>query len=41
MTYNGKAATAATTQANQDAVTRYAMDDRQDFDDADRGFIAG
>ena len=27
--------------ANRDAVARYDMDDRQHFDDADRGRIAG
>jgi alkyl sulfatase BDS1-like metallo-beta-lactamase superfamily hydrolase len=35
-----KKATAATAQTNRDAVALYAMDDRQDFQDADRGFIA-
>ncbi|MFE5795475.1 alkyl sulfatase C-terminal domain-containing protein [Streptomyces sp. NPDC056503] len=40
MTYTPKAATPATAAANREAVTRYAMDDRQDFADADRGFIA-
>lgn len=36
----GKPATAATRAANHAAVDRYAMDDRRDFADADRGFIA-
>ncbi|MFE5912693.1 alkyl/aryl-sulfatase [Streptomyces wedmorensis] len=40
MTYTPKAATPATAAANREAVARYAMDDRQDFADADRGFIA-
>ena len=40
MVYEPKEATAATAQANRDAVALYAMDDRQDFQDADRGFIA-
>ena len=40
MAYEPKDATAATVQANRDAVALYAMDDRQDFADADRGFIA-
>ena len=40
MAYEPKDATAATAQANRDAVALYAMDDRQDFADADRGFIA-
>jgi alkyl sulfatase BDS1-like metallo-beta-lactamase superfamily hydrolase len=41
MPYTPKDATPATVKANQDAVARYAMEDRQDFTDADRGFIAG
>ena len=40
MVYEPKEATAATAQANRDAVELYAMDDRQDFQDAERGFIA-
>ena len=40
MAYEPKDATAATVQANRDAVALYPMDDRQDFADADRGFIA-
>ncbi|MET9677576.1 alkyl sulfatase dimerization domain-containing protein [Streptomyces sp. NPDC006482] len=40
MTYTPKGATPATAAANREAVARYAMDDRQDFADADRGFIA-
>lgn len=35
-----KDATAATAAANREAVTRYAMEDRQDFADADRGLVA-
>ena len=41
MTYTPKDATAATAAANRDAVGLYAMDDQQDFADADRGFLAG
>jgi alkyl sulfatase BDS1-like metallo-beta-lactamase superfamily hydrolase len=41
MPYTPKDATPATVKANRDAVARYAMEDRQDFTDADRGFIAG
>ncbi|MER7672334.1 alkyl sulfatase dimerization domain-containing protein [Kitasatospora sp. NPDC096128] len=37
---SAKPATAATAAANQHATTRYAMEDRQDFADADRGLIA-
>ncbi|MFC8732881.1 alkyl/aryl-sulfatase [Luteimicrobium sp. NPDC057192] len=40
MTYEPKGATAVTAAENRDAVARYAMDDRQDFPDAERGFIA-
>lgn len=40
MTYTPKGATPATAAANREAVARYAMDDRQDFADTDRGFIA-
>lgn len=40
MGYEPKAATSATAGANKDATTRYAMDDREDFHDVDRGFIA-
>ena len=36
-----KDATPATAAANREAVALYAMDDRQDFADADRGLIAG
>ncbi|MEU2506616.1 alkyl sulfatase dimerization domain-containing protein [Streptomyces sp. NPDC007863] len=40
MAYIPKRATPATAAANSEAVARYDMDDRQDFADADRGFIA-
>ncbi|WP_194925946.1 alkyl/aryl-sulfatase [Catenulispora pinisilvae] len=40
MAYTPKPATPATVSANQEAVGRYAMDDRQDFTDNTRGFIA-
>ena len=40
MTYNPKDATEATADANKEAISRYDMDDRQDFLDAGRGFIA-
>lgn len=40
MSYLPKEATPATAAANRDAVARYDMADRQDFADADRGFIA-
>ncbi len=40
MVYQPKDATTATVQANREAVALYAMDDRQDFEDAERGFIA-
>lgn len=40
MTYTPKGATPATAAANEAAVARYDMDDRQDFTDRDRGFIA-
>ncbi|MGC5165996.1 alkyl/aryl-sulfatase [Luteimicrobium sp. DT211] len=40
MTYEPKAASQATATANQDVTALYAMDDREDFADADRGFIA-
>ncbi|MFG2613988.1 MBL fold metallo-hydrolase [Streptomyces anulatus] len=40
MAYIPKRATPATAAANSAAVARYDMDDRQDFADADRGFIA-
>jgi len=40
MTYEPQDATQVTATANRDAVARYAMDDRQDFADADRGFLA-
>jgi alkyl sulfatase BDS1-like metallo-beta-lactamase superfamily hydrolase len=36
-----KPATRATSEINRAALARYAMDDRADFADADRGFIAG
>ncbi|MER2224145.1 MAG: MBL fold metallo-hydrolase, partial [Rhodococcus sp. (in: high G+C Gram-positive bacteria)] len=35
-----KDATPATVTANREALSRYAMEDRQDFADADRGLIA-
>ncbi|WP_329113716.1 alkyl/aryl-sulfatase [Streptomyces sp. NBC_01465] len=35
-----KGATPATATANREALSRYDMDDRQDFADSDRGFIA-
>jgi alkyl sulfatase BDS1-like metallo-beta-lactamase superfamily hydrolase len=41
MPHTPKDATPATAKVNQDAVARYDMHDRQDFADADRGFIAG
>ncbi|GHG28545.1 alkyl/aryl-sulfatase [Streptomyces zaomyceticus] len=40
MAYVPKRATPATAAANSEAATRYDMDDRQDFTDADRGFLA-
>ncbi|MFC8449281.1 alkyl/aryl-sulfatase [Kitasatospora sp. NPDC057223] len=40
MAYTPKPATPATSTANREAVARYDMDDRQDFTDAERGFIA-
>lgn len=40
MTRTPKGATPATAAANREAVARYDMDDRQDFTDSDRGFIA-
>ena len=40
MAYTPKPATPATSTANREAVARYDMADRQDFADADRGFIA-
>ncbi|MFG3141896.1 alkyl/aryl-sulfatase [Streptomyces sp. NPDC048211] len=40
MTYTPKGATPATAAANGAAVARYDMDDRQDFADRNRGFIA-
>ncbi|MEU6846204.1 alkyl sulfatase dimerization domain-containing protein [Streptomyces sp. NPDC046716] len=40
MTAAPKPATPATAAANREAVARYDMDDRQDFADNDRGFIA-
>jgi alkyl sulfatase BDS1-like metallo-beta-lactamase superfamily hydrolase len=41
MPYEPKDATPATVAVNREAVGLYDMDDRQDFADADRGFIAG
>lgn len=41
MSYTPKDATPATVTANREAVALYDMEDRQDFTDADRGFIAG
>jgi alkyl sulfatase BDS1-like metallo-beta-lactamase superfamily hydrolase len=41
MTYTPKDPTPATVSANREAVALYDMADRQDFADADRGFIAG
>ncbi|MGW4369355.1 hypothetical protein ACWEKT_27305 [Nocardia takedensis] len=35
-----KDATAITAQINRAAVAKYAMDDREDFTDAERGLIA-
>jgi alkyl sulfatase BDS1-like metallo-beta-lactamase superfamily hydrolase len=40
MTHRTKSATEATAAANRTATEQYPMVDRQDFDDADRGFIA-
>ncbi|MDR5698622.1 alkyl/aryl-sulfatase [Agromyces aerolatus] len=40
MGYEPKDASAFTTRANQEARARYALDDTEDFDLADRGFIA-
>lgn len=40
MSAHSKNATTTTAAVNRDAVRRYDMDDRQDFADADRGFIA-
>ncbi|WP_328867160.1 alkyl/aryl-sulfatase [Streptomyces sp. NBC_00304] len=40
MAYVPKGATPATAAVNREAVARYDMDDRQDFADSDRGFIA-
>ena len=41
MPYSPKDATPATASANREVVALYDMADRQDFADADRGFIAG
>jgi len=41
MSYTPKVPTPTTVTANREAVALYDMDDRQDFDDARRGFIAG
>lgn len=40
MVYTPKPATPDTASVNRAALSRYAMDDRQDFTDSDRGFIA-
>jgi alkyl sulfatase BDS1-like metallo-beta-lactamase superfamily hydrolase len=40
MAYEPKAATQVTAQQNRDAVALYDMQDRHDFADADRGFLA-
>jgi alkyl sulfatase BDS1-like metallo-beta-lactamase superfamily hydrolase len=40
MSYTPKDPSSATAQVNREAVARYDMADRQDFADADRGFIA-
>jgi alkyl sulfatase BDS1-like metallo-beta-lactamase superfamily hydrolase len=40
MSYEPKGPTPATVAANRDAVSKYAMDDRADFPDAVRGFVA-
>jgi alkyl sulfatase BDS1-like metallo-beta-lactamase superfamily hydrolase len=40
MAYTPKSASAASTSANRAATARYAMDDRADFELADRGLIA-
>jgi alkyl sulfatase BDS1-like metallo-beta-lactamase superfamily hydrolase len=40
MAYEPKPATARTTAVNREALARYAMDDRRDFTDNDRGFLA-
>ena len=40
MSSTSSAASSATAAANREAAARYAMDDRRDFADADRGFIA-
>ncbi|MEU9205054.1 alkyl sulfatase dimerization domain-containing protein [Streptomyces sp. NPDC048332] len=40
MTYTPKGATPTTAAANRAAVAGYDMDDRQDFADRDRGFVA-
>ncbi|MCQ4210942.1 alkyl/aryl-sulfatase [Streptomyces longispororuber] len=40
MTHAPKPATDVTARVNKEAASRYAMDDRQDFTDADRGFVA-
>lgn len=40
MTHEPQHASQATAHANKEAASRYAMGDRQDFSDADRGFLA-
>ncbi|MFI9743019.1 hypothetical protein [Streptomyces sp. NPDC052494] len=40
MADSSKPASAATAAANREALSRYAMEDRQDFADRDRGFLA-
>lgn len=40
MSSTSSAASSATAAVNREAAARYAMDDRRDFPDADRGFIA-
>jgi alkyl sulfatase BDS1-like metallo-beta-lactamase superfamily hydrolase len=40
MVYEPKPATARTATVNREALARYAMDDRRDFADNDRGFLA-
>lgn len=40
MPHDAKPASAATARVNKEAASRYAMDDRQDFTDADLGFLA-
>jgi alkyl sulfatase BDS1-like metallo-beta-lactamase superfamily hydrolase len=40
MSYTPRGATSFTAEVNHEAAARYALDDRQDFSDADRGFVA-